>query len=82
MQDSLFQQGVDLMLYGMGTVVVFLATLVLATLAMSWFIRRFFPEPAVAEKYAIADQHPPAYADAKLLAVIKAALDQHRVKRG
>jgi oxaloacetate decarboxylase gamma subunit len=82
MQDSLFQQGVDLMLYGMGTVVVFLAILVLATLAMSWFIRRFFPEPEIVDKYATADQHPPAYADAKLLAVIKAALDQHRVKRG
>lgn len=81
MQDTLFQQGFDLMLYGMGTVVIFLATLVVATLAMSWVIRRFFPEPEVVDKYASAAEPIPAYTDDRLLAVIKAALTQHRDKR-
>lgn len=80
MQESLMHQGVDLMLYGMGTVVVFLAILVVATLTMSWFIRRFFPEPEpVATASAESDT---AYPDARLLAVIKAAIEQHRAKRG
>lgn len=77
MQESLIEQGVDLMLYGMGTVVVFLAILVVATLCMSRFIRRFFPEADVPAAPP-ADLKP----DARLLAAIKAAIEQHRAKRG
>ena len=33
------------MLYGMGTVVIFLALLVLATTSMSGLISRYFPQP-------------------------------------
>jgi oxaloacetate decarboxylase gamma subunit len=82
MQESLIQQGVDLMLYGMGTVVAFLAILVVATLGMSWFIRRFFPEADVPVTAATNLDVDPGLPDARLLAVIKAAIEQHRAKRG
>ena len=45
MQGDIVAQGVELMLYGMGTVVIFLALLILATTAMSQLVERFFPEP-------------------------------------
>lgn len=82
MQESLIEQGVDLMLYGMGTVVVFLAILVVATLGMSWFIRHFFPEADVPVTPAADLNADPVLPDARLLAVIKAAIEQHRAKRG
>lgn len=75
------QQGFDLMLFGMGTVVIFLAILVVSTQLMSWVIQRYFTESEVAEapaRVAEADQGP---LDPRLLAVIKAAVDQHRIKR-
>lgn len=81
MQESLINQGFDLMLYGMGTVVAFLAILVVATLGMSWFIRRFFPE-AVEPIKAVSSDSETNLPDARLLAVIKAAIEQHRAKRG
>lgn len=81
MQESLINQGFDLMLYGMGTVVAFLAILVVATLGMSWFIRRFFPEAAEPVK-AVSSDSDANLPDARLLAVIKAAIEQHRAKRG
>lgn len=49
MQDTLMQQGMDLMIYGMGTVLVFLTLLVIATLIMSKLVMRFFPDPVIAE---------------------------------
>lgn len=81
MQESLINQGFDLMLYGMGTVVAFLAILVVATLGMSWFIRSFFPEAEPPVK-AVQSDSGANLPDARLLAVIKAAIDQHRAKRG
>ena len=44
MQEAIVAQGVELMLYGMGTVVLFLGLLVLATTAMSRLLSRYFPE--------------------------------------
>ena len=79
MQETIMQQGVDLMLFGMGTVFMFLTVLVIATTIMSSVISRFFPEPEV----AVAPQPtmaPAGVNDPKLLAIIKAAVDQHRAK--
>ncbi len=45
-ESSLVQQGVELMLVGMGTVFVFLTLLVFATSAMSALVRRLQPAPS------------------------------------
>jgi oxaloacetate decarboxylase gamma subunit len=71
------QQGLDLMLYGMGVVVVFLTLLVVVTAAMSVIVQRWFPEDDHArgpEKTAgpVVDDH--------IVAVIQAAIDKHRKK--
>lgn len=80
MQEEIVAQGMELMLYGMGTVVVFLALLVVATAAMSRGVNRYFPEEIVEPVSAHA---PGASArnDAELVAVISAAVQQHRKQR-
>lgn len=81
MQESIMHQGVDLMLYGMGSVFVFLTVLVIATTIMSSLIQRFLPDaPATAPAPAAVPSAPTSVTDPKLLAVIKAAVDQHRAK--
>jgi len=78
MQDSLMQQGLDLMFYGMGSVAVFLMMLVVLTQMMSWFIQRYLPEaPTVTAATESAEQAP---VDAHLLAIIQAAVNQHRAR--
>ncbi|WP_111640456.1 OadG family protein [Marinimicrobium alkaliphilum] len=84
MQEDVMEQGLDLMLYGMGTVLTFLTLLVVATLVMSFIVRRFFaePEPAMPKERAGQSQSAPAAAvDDKTLAIIKAAIAQHRDKQ-
>lgn len=80
MQESIIQQGVDLLIYGMGTVFVFLTLLVVATMAMSFFVRRFFPEAEVTETRP-APATSSSAVDARHLAIIKAAIEQHRAKQ-
>ncbi|TXS95382.1 oxaloacetate decarboxylase [Parahaliea maris] len=83
MQAGIIDQGLELMLYGMGTVVVFLALLVLATTVMSRLVERYFPEPEPelpAPRKAAALAADPA-ADPQLVAVISAAIHQHRNRR-
>ncbi|WP_045858793.1 OadG family protein [Teredinibacter purpureus] len=78
MQQNLWEQGLDLMIFGMGTVFVFLTLLVIATLLMSGFIDRFLaeePEPLVIPTSKSA---PPV--GKKTLAVIQAAVHAHRAK--
>jgi oxaloacetate decarboxylase gamma subunit len=80
MQGDIVAQGVELMLYGMGTVVMFLALLVVATTFMSRFITRYSPEPessAAAALRKLHSQSKPAE-DPNLVAVISAAIHQHR----
>jgi oxaloacetate decarboxylase gamma subunit len=80
MQGDIVAQGVELMLYGMGTVVVFLALLVVATTFMSRFITHYFPEPESSADAALRKLHSkitPAE-DPNLVAVISAAIHQHR----
>lgn len=78
MQETIMQQGVDLMLFGMGTVFVFLTVLVIATTIMSSLVQRFFPEPEPVAP--VAGPAPTGVTDPKLLAIIKAAIEQHRKK--
>ena len=65
------------MLYGMGTVVVFLTLLVFVTSAMSVLVQRHFPLPPESGRRADG----PALADATLAAVITAAIHKHRSSR-
>lgn len=81
MESAIINQGLELMLFGMGTVVVFLSLLVLATTMMSRVVARFFPEP---EPQPVAPTTPPTDAamdDSTLVAVISAAIAHHRRKR-
>lgn len=77
MSANLMQQGIDLMLFGMGSVFVFLTLLVIAVNIMSAFIQKFLPvapEPEASPvRIASAGVNDP-----KLIAIIKAAIDQHR----
>lgn len=77
MDNELMRQGVELMLFGMGTVFIFLALLVVVTSAMSTLIQRFAkPEPVISAQ-------PPrvqaaASNDQQLVAVITAAIHKYR----
>ena len=86
MQSELVRQGVDLMLYGMGTVFVFLVLLIVATSVMSTLVNRLGgaePEPVqVARKPAPvqAVTTPATAVDPQLIRVIEEAIRQHRGK--
>ena len=79
MQDDIVAQGLELMVYGMGSVVMFLALLVLCTSIMSATINRLLPEPQpvrrAPRKAAMAAM---AEGDEELIGVITAAVHQHR----
>ncbi|MFT7286290.1 MAG: oxaloacetate decarboxylase gamma subunit [Halieaceae bacterium] len=88
MMPALLAQGFELLIYGMGTVILFLSLLVVATRAMSWAVLRYFPQTLVAvpeSRRARADQgrepgcpasSPPS---PELLAAISAAVHRHRL---
>lgn len=81
MQNDLVTQGLELMVFGMGTVVVFLALLVVTTGLMSHLVNRFFPEP---EPLVVDTVKPSVEGDIPedtLVAVITAAITQHRRSR-
>lgn len=78
--SDLLIEGVELMLLGMGSVFTFLIILVFVTGVMSRLIDRFFPEAAPVAKPV--RKAPAATAvDSELLAVIGAAVKQHRSRR-
>jgi len=84
MQADIVAQGVELMLYGMGTVVVFLTLLVVATTVMSRLMTRYFPDPAapaVATRPAVSEQRRAPAVAPQVVAAISAAIHQHR-RRG
>jgi oxaloacetate decarboxylase gamma subunit len=78
MKEDIISQGLELMLFGMGTVIVFLTLLVIATSVMSTLLSRYAPAPEVADVDAAA---VPASTDATLIAVISAAIHKHRSRR-
>lgn len=81
--SDLLEEGFELMLLGMGSVFIFLIVLVFITTIMSRVLTRYFPEPVAAPKVA---PKPAAVAagsvDPELVAVIGAAIKQHRARRG
>ena len=87
MGADLLQQGLNLMLFGMGTVFVFLALLVIGTTLMSSIVTKYFPEPIVEEinrppsntlNSAISGVSP---VDTKTLRIIQEAINLHRSKK-
>lgn len=77
--DSLLNQGLELAVFGMGTVFVFLALLIAATRTMSILVLKF--QPAMTDKTAVAaTQSSVLPEDGQLIAVISAAITQHRKK--
>ena len=79
MQPTLIEQGVELMLYGMGTVFVFLALLIAATSIMSALIQRYAKPEEVALKRAV--NSPVVTGDDQVIAVISAAIHKYRSRR-
>jgi oxaloacetate decarboxylase gamma subunit len=76
-QQQLLQQGLDLMIYGMSMVFLFLIILVSVIALVSAVIVRFFPEPVSldAEEQPVS---PAGRLNRKLLLVLQDAIDQHR----
>ncbi|NND00548.1 MAG: OadG family protein [Gammaproteobacteria bacterium] len=81
MQATLIDQGINLMLYGMGTVFVFLTILVFATLLMSRVVSRLqrdgVPEAEAAADVTTNINRQPS---AQIMAAIELAIAQHRKK--
>jgi|TARA_R110002020_G_scaffold136783_2_gene305319 oxaloacetate decarboxylase (Na+ extruding) subunit gamma len=77
--SDLIMIGLELMLLGMGSVFVFLILLVIVTTVMSRLLTRFLPEAAPVPKAPAKRPKPTATAvDPELIAVIGAAIKQHR----
>ena len=77
MEVSLISQGIDLMLYGMGTVFTFLTLLVGLTTLMSFTVNRYAKEDSITGD-SEAHQIHTALVEPKVVKVIQAAIDQHR----
>ena len=78
--DNLLSEGLELMVFGMGFVIVFLTVLVFATSAMSKVVGKYFPE-APAQPAARKAAPAPAVAannNDELIAVMTAAVHKHR----
>lgn len=78
---QLFAEGVNLMLSGMGFVLVFLLILIFAIGLMSKLINQFFPDPSPTSK---TEAKPIALSDdlSQLRPVIAAAIAHHRRSQG
>ena len=84
-QDDIFMQGVELMIFGIGAVAIFLSLLVLVTSLTSSFMSRYFPEqaepPAPVKPTSPAALPAARPGQAERVAVITAAIHQHRKQR-
>jgi len=80
LESEIIQNGLNLMLYGMGMVFVFLTVLIICTTYMSQIILKFFPEPLPAE--LPRSSAPVSHSvDKATLAAIQAAINEHRNAR-
>ena len=75
---TLIEEGLDLMLYGMGTVFVFLTVLVIATVSMSAIIKRWLPDEEIDISSSVKGH---AAVDDHIVSIIQAALAKHRCRR-
>lgn len=75
----LLEQGLDLMLYGMGIVFVFLAVLVTVISVVSFIIHKFWPDNVGMEVLPEQNISPfEAKGSDRLLKILQNAIDQHR----
>jgi oxaloacetate decarboxylase gamma subunit len=81
--DSLISQGINLAMFGMGTVFVFLTLLIFATHLMSYLINRFWIESPDSAVSSTPDElnAPPAGPSRQTIAIIAAVLREHRQTR-
>ncbi|MFT4888324.1 MAG: oxaloacetate decarboxylase gamma subunit [Pseudohongiellaceae bacterium] len=75
--DSLISQGINLAIFGMGTVFLFLTLLIFATGLMSYLVTRFSAEKPDSDVSNDLDL-PPAKPNQLTIAIITAALREHR----
>lgn len=80
MPETLIDQGLNLMLFGMGTVFVFLSILVFATSAMSQLVNRFTPaDEAKPEPHASTPAPPQTRTvSPQIIKAIEEAIAAHR----
>lgn len=79
MDMDLIEGGFNLLLYGMGTVFVFLGILVMITQGMSKVVSRFAPEEPLSTPTApVARAVSGRSVDPATLKVLQAAVDRHR----
>jgi len=83
---GLFNQGLTLMTYGISMVFIFLGVLIAAMTLMSAILRKL-PEPKTKELGATpqalsnTSSSSPAQLDTNLLAVLQAAITEHRTRK-
>ena len=77
MDSLLISQGLDLMLFGMGTVFTFLTLLVGITTAMSAMVLRFAKDE-VPEAQTSSNEIHTALVEPRIIKVIQTAIGQHR----
>jgi len=78
--ENIVSEGINLMIFGMGFVVVFLTLLVFATTAMSKLVAKIAPEQPQPKKPVKAKAAPAAAAgnNDELIAVMTAAVHKYR----
>lgn len=81
METTLIDQGLSLMLFGMGTVFVFLAVLVFATTTMSAIVNKLASEDS-SDNTSETDEPPTgSQYSSQLVDVIEKAIATHRAKK-
>jgi len=78
--SELLLEGVEIMLFGIGSVYIFLILLIICIRLMSSIISRYDTAPA--PRPITASPVSEVAADADILAAIQAAIHQHRARRG
>lgn len=79
-EPSLVTQGLELMIFGMGVVFVFLTMLVYVTGFMSSLVSKYAPEEAVPVQPARRPAPQPGI-DPQLVKVLSAAVKEHRARQ-
>lgn len=80
--SELLLEGVELMLFGLGFVFLFLILLVVAIRAMSRLIELFAPHTPVPVATQSSARPAIQQPDGDVLAAIQSAINQHRARRG